>query len=222
MYNYNGKIERLYKVLVEEEKEVYGFKKNDKDIMKNILGNKSNFATFINEFVSTEKNIKPQYLERVMEISDIVKGNFKDIDFIYKTTDEKVYYIVEHQDKTDDAIVYRMLIYTTNILEYIYEKKMLKGEKLKFPQIIPIVIYTGEFKWDSPTKIIEIQEVVNKKIDLFNFTYILININENSDEELKVRKQMIEIMLGNGANMEEINKYTGVSKDKIRDFVKRK
>ena len=220
MYYYNKKIENLYRLLLEEEKELYGLEQNKKEILKTIFNSKENFTTFINEFINTNKEISAQELERVINMPNIGNNNFKDIDYIYRTKDEKVYYLLEYQTAIDKTIVYRMLSYTINVLKYIYENQMISDKEFKFPQIIPIVFYTGNTKWNSPIKLEDVQETIVNERNIFNFQFILININENFQDEIHVKKKMIELMVKNGANFEDINKYIGISKEEIDNFKK--
>ena len=220
MYYYNKKIENLYRLLLEEEKELYGLEQNKKEILKTIFNSKENFTTFINEFINTNKEISAQELERVINMPNIGNNNFKDIDYIYRTKDEKVYYLLEYQTAIDKTIVYRMLSYTINVLKYIFENQMISDKEFKFPQIIPIVFYTGNTKWNSPIKLEDVQETIVNERNIFNFQFILININENFQDEIHVKKKMIELMVKNGANFEDINKYIGISKEEIDNFKK--
>ncbi len=221
MYYYSKKIENLYRLLLEEEKEIYGTEQNDKNIVKAILGNKENFAIFINEFINIEEKVSSQELEEVTNISNMGKDNFKEIDYMYRSKDKKIYYLLEHQTVIEKTIVYRMLSYTINVLKYIYENQMINGKEIKFPQIIPIVFYTGTDKWNSPTKLVHIQESKLKISNIFNFEYILISINENSQDEIKIKRKMVEIMIKNGANLDDINKYIGISKEEIKYIIRK-
>lgn len=63
------------------------------------------------------------------------------------------------------------------------------------PQIIPVVFYTGKDKWNAPLKIEEIQEKVIKGKKLYNFEYILIDINNYTKEELLKRRNIISYMI---------------------------
>ena len=220
MYYYNKKIENLYRLLLEEEKELYGLEQNKKEILKTIFNSKENFTTFINEFINTNKEISAQELERVINMPNIGNNNFKDIDYIYRTKDEKVYYLLEYQTAIDKTIVYRMLSYTINVLKYIYENQMISDKEFKFPQIIPIVFYTGNTKWNSPIKLEDVQEPIVNERNIFNFEFILININENFQDKIQVKKKMIELMVKNGSNFDDINKYIGISKEEIDNFKK--
>ena len=220
MYYYSKKVENLYRLLLEEEKELYGLEQNKKEILKTIFNNKENFATFINKFIHTDKEISSQELERVKNMPSIGNNNFKDIDYIYRTKDEKVYYLLEYQTIVDKTIVYRMLNYTINVLKYIYENQIISDKELKFPQIIPIVFYAGNTKWNSPIKLEDVQESIINGRNILNFKFILININENSQQEIQEKKKLIESMVKNGANFDDINKYIGISKEEIKNIIK--
>ena len=150
---------------------------------------------FINQFINTCYKVKPQQLEKVTDLIDVRKDNFKEIDYIYRTKDERVYYLLEHQTIVDKKIGYRMLNYMVSILKEKNDNQIIDGKQKKLPQIIPIVLYTGNDKWDAPKKLEEIQESVINLRNILNFEYILINNNDYTEEELLKQKGIISYML---------------------------
>lgn len=115
MYSYDKKIEKIYKLILEEENEVYSYNKNRKRLVNDVLNNKDNFCIFINRFIPIYPQLVSEEIERVY--IDIGIDNFKEPDYIYKTNNGKVYYILEHQTIVDKEIVKRMLRYTISILK---------------------------------------------------------------------------------------------------------
>lgn len=195
MHFYDPKLDDLYRFILEEEEELYGHEQSEKNLVKTILGNKDNFAIFINKFVNNYVNLDSNILEKVTNELDMNKDNFKEPDFIYKTKDEKVYYILEHQTVVDKEIIYRMLNYTLSLIKIIKQIKLDNNENIKLPQIIPIVFYTGKEKWDSPLKIENIQEKILKENIMLTFKYILININDYTEEELLNKRCIISYIM---------------------------
>jgi len=192
---YGSTIEDFYKIILEEENEIYGQSKNQKKLVRTILNNKENFCMFINQFINTCYKVKPQQLEKVTDLIDVRKDNFKEIDYIYRTKDERVYYLLEHQTIVDKKIGYRMLNYMVSILKEKNDNQIIDVKQKKLPQIIPIVLYTGNDKWDAPKKLEEIQESVINLNNILNFEYILINNNDYTEEELLKQKGIISYML---------------------------
>lgn len=299
MYPYNPKIESLCRLILEEEGGVYGYRTNQESLMKTILNNKENFCLLLNQFVNINQTVEVEKIERVSSSFLMGKDNLKEIDFIYKTKDNKLYYLLEYQTVVDKQIVYRMLNYTMNLLKEEIETQSIEKETKKLPQIIPIVFYTGNQIWDAPKSIEESQEEMIKEKKKLTFEYVLIDQhnyteeqllkrkgiiaytillqrnlkedqflpilekilrsctteketkeikkilnmiltpvlgekvaekfietyqakNEKIQNEIQVKKEMIEIMVRNGASIQTIHKYMGISKEKIKEILRRK
>ncbi len=111
--------------------------------------------------------------------------NERESDIVYKIKEKSIFFLIEHQSKIDKNMPFRILEYSIEIMRE--ELKRLKGQKykgnFKYPQVIPIVIYTGSRKWDISESLNERQEHLegyNKE----NFKYNLIDINNYTKEEL--------------------------------------
>jgi predicted transposase/invertase (TIGR01784 family) len=95
-----------------------------------------------------------------------------------------LYILCEHQSEIDKDIAFRLLVYVIRIIEL--HRKQNPGGSL--PLVYPLVIYSGEKVWNSPTNIFEL---FGKEKDLaeqiFFKLFQLIDIVRLNDEELKQR-----------------------------------
>ncbi len=183
MYNINSK---LYNLFVMEESVQYGIGMPHDRLFKDILNDKEEFCDFINRFANKNGDNKlfPESLEKVTTsfITPVFKN--KESDILYKRIDEEKYYLVEHQSTIDDSMSFRMINYCINILNDITEHNKLKNKEYKIPKIIPIVLYTGEKKWNCSTKLTDKQETLDSEGTLIELKYKLIDINKIKEEEL--------------------------------------
>ena len=192
---YDQRVERLCNLILEEADEEYGRQYTQERMMKTVLNTKENFCLFINQFVSSAQPINAEEIERVTDSFYMGKENLKEVDYIYKTKDDKLYYLLEHQTVIDEEIGYRMLKYTINVLKEKIEKQSMYKEGKKLPQIIPIVFYTGSAKWNVSKKIEDTQEEVLKGEKKLKFEYVLIDQHEYTEEELLERKGIVAHMM---------------------------
>ena len=149
---------------------------------------------FINKVLglkNTKYEISKDKLEKC-DTSFITKAYYnKEADVIYKRTDMEVYFLIEHQSTVDKNMSVRILEYEVEILRDIIKNKKEnksnnknKTELKENPTIIPIVLYTGEEKWNEKTYITETQIQMpgyrNKEFG----RYILVDANKYQEEEL--------------------------------------
>lgn len=74
--------------------------------------------------------------------------------------------------------------YCINVLNDVTEKYKLKNKGYKVPKIIPIVLYTGDKKWNAVTKLTDKQENVSNDGTLIELEYKVIDINNIDEEKL--------------------------------------
>lgn len=182
MYHINSK---MYDLLLMEESIQYGITMPHDKLFKDILNDKDEFYKFINEYIKCNKNIlKPEDIEKVTTsfITPIFKN--KESDILYKEINQEKYYLVEHQSTIDESMSFRMLNYCINVLNDVTEKYKLKNKSYKLPKIIPIVLYTGDKKWNAVTKLTDKQENVSSDGTLIELQYKVIDINDIDEEKL--------------------------------------
>lgn len=173
-----------YQIVNLSDKQIY----NTHDTtFRNILSNKREAYLFINNVLNLKDTKNEINIEDLQQCNDryITKTYYnKEIDIIYKIKNRQVYFLIEHQSSVDYEMPKRIVEYTIEILRQSTDYKEVKNKRYKLPLIIPIVLYTGNKKWNVKGYIGEIQEEIpgyNKK----EFgRYILIDANKYKDEEL--------------------------------------
>ena len=179
-------------------------KKHDK-IFKEILQNPEEMVQFINNF--TKYKVEIDELENYTENYITKDFKYKQADIVYKIKDEEIYFLVEHQTKVDYMMSYRILNYCVEIMRSSLDNRKIISSNIKFPKIIPIVIYTGKTKWKASTSFamsqIEKEGFEDAVIDI---TYKLIDINKYEIETLlKVKTMLANVMiLEKSRNKQEI------------------
>ena len=185
---------------------------------------------FINKVLglkNTKYEISKDKLEKC-DTSFITKAYYnKEADVIYKRTDMEVYFLIEHQSTVDKNMSVRILEYEVEILRDIIKNKEKnksnkknKTEPKENPTIIPIVLYTGEEKWNEKTYITETQIQMpgyrNKEFG----RYILVDANKYQEEELLNEEGALSkiILLEKSNNIEAT--YKKISKRKLKKYVK--
>lgn len=104
-------------------------------------------------------------------------------------------FLFEHKSYPDKAIAIQLLKYMAEI----WETKMKKEEVSELPIVIPLVVYHGESKWRFPLHLggflngfEEMPQHVKEYLP--NFHYLLYDLSDYSDEEIKGNAQL-RIML---------------------------
>ena len=164
---------------VNPEKKV-GDKKHDK-IFKDILQDKREMSKFISHF--TKYKVKAEELE-LYNVNYITKEfKYSQADVVYKRKGKEIYYLVEHQTKVDYSMSYRILNYCIEIIRSVVKSKELNKVSYRYPIVVPIVLYTGNQKWEASTSFYEsqVEEIDEKIIDV---KYKLIDVNKYETEEL--------------------------------------
>lgn len=167
-----------------EKKEVYY--KHDK-IFREILEDKKEVASFINKALKIE-NRKSALKETDIEKYNrkFVTHNFKyaETDIVYRKKGEDIFFLIEHQSTIDYSMPYRILMYSLEIMKSMIDEKQLKKKTYKLPMVYPIVIYTGNKKWNVETYIEEKQQKIPGCEPVRFYEYNVIDINEYTEEEL--------------------------------------
>lgn len=161
---------------------------------KRILSKKRNFLNLLKNFV--KESWINQITEDDLEIIDkeFIPKDFqeRESDLIYKVKLKEreviFYFMIEMQSTVDFTIPFRLLIYITELYKRLFlDTPEIERERKGFqlPAIIPCILYNGGSEW---TAVKNFKEYL-KGYDLFapyiiDFEYILININQYSDDEL--------------------------------------
>ena len=176
---------------VMEESEVYELETthqyHDK-IFKDILDNKKEFINFMEQYVNFPKGsiLKEENIEKYNRKFITFNFKTKESDIIYKIKDKNIFILIEHQSTIDYQMPERIVEYCLELIRSARAKNYTS-----YPLICPIVLYTGNKKWDAPLTISENQESGYGFKKLNYPKYNLIDINNYTKEELIDQKSGI-------------------------------
>lgn len=163
--------------------------KHDK-LFRNLLNNKQEFVDFINEFVKTEMEITADNIEKYNR-SFITKNYLeKNSDIVYRVKDKNIFFLVEHQSTIDYTMPLRLLEYSYEIIRDSIDKTKIKDMKYKVPAVIPILLYTGNDKWEIPYifRMNIAKTLLKVGID---FSHVVVDTHKYSKDELLSSNSMV-------------------------------
>jgi predicted transposase/invertase (TIGR01784 family) len=107
-------------------------------------------------------------------------------DTLYKTKFKEgmgyVYLIVDHQNKPDKLMPFRLLKYICNIID----QHLKKHRSKKIPLVLPLVIYHGAPVWRYSTDINDLVDAPRSLVDAYFLKpFILVDLNQIEDNDLK-------------------------------------
>lgn len=151
------------------------------------------FSLFLKYFLNI--NIEPNSLEKYNSafITEDYKNRRSDI--VYKVKNEPIYLFLEHQSSIDYSMSYRIWEYYNLILRDTVDLNKVKNKDYKLPVIIPILLYTGNLKWDFEPNLKSKQYDNPFKKDILDFEYYFVNIFNYSIEELLNINSMVSYLL---------------------------
>ncbi len=225
------KQKELQYCMVAEKPEEYIYDRNNEHdkVIREILMKKEEALSLIN------KALKPK--QKIKEPIDLYSNRFitskyqdRESDIIYKIKDKNIFFLIEHQSTIDYSIAYRMMEYSIEIMRTIVNNKERKSKAYKYPLIIPIIIYTGESKWDAKLSMKKLKEQIEWYEEKEEIS--LVDINKYSKKELLQEDNILsKVMLLEKSkntvefikNVEEILKTSdNKNLEKIKDIVKYK
>ena len=159
-------------------------------LIKDILKDKKEVAGLINQFFRPNEKVEASNLQKCPNSFVTKKFKSQEADIVYKLKDKDIYFLIEHQSTVDYNIPFRVLDYSMDIVQ-----EWKKGKRInkisRYPTVVPIVIYTGQVKWNVPKNIkyqqIKVTTYEKYRID---FGYNFIDVNEYNIEELLEKKTM--------------------------------
>jgi len=163
---------------VEQEK-IHQYK--DK-IFKEILSNKKEFIRFIQKYLKSNKfeSLTESDVEKYNKEFITSKFEKRESDNIYKIPKFNMYVIIEHQSQIDYKMSERITEYSVELMRDI--NKNNKSQIGNSAIIVPIVLYTGNRKWN---KFEEDKQLYKFEFKVFEYTkFNLIDINDYTKEEL--------------------------------------
>ena len=193
-------------------------------IFRTVLDRKSDAIVLINKALNTQ-----------LEVQDIEKYNSsfinkvfqnREADIVYKIKDRSIFILIEHQTKVDYLMPYRILEYEVAIMQSAIDLDKIKNKESKIPLVIPIVLYTGNKKWNAKKYLEENQEKI-EGIENGLGNYNLIDINELTEKDLLEDKSFISKMMlieksKNTENIVEIlEKIVKITKEEDKETLRR-
>ena len=193
-------------------------------IFRTVLDRKSDAIALINKALNTQ-----------LEVQDIEKYNSsfinkvfqnREADIVYKIKDRSIFILIEHQTKVDYLMPYRILEYEVAIMQSAIDLDKIKNKESKIPLVIPIVLYTGNKKWNAKKYLEENQEKI-EGIENGLGNYNLIDINELTEKDLLEDKSFISKMMlieksKNTENIVEIlEKIVKITKEEDKETLRR-
>ena len=176
------------------------------ELIKNILKDKNEAEKFINYFIKPQKHIKVDELELYTNSYITKKYKSKEADLVYKLRNQEIFFLIEHQSTVDNTVPYRMLNYCIDIIQDWSKNKKI-GKNMKYPIIVPIVIYTGDKKWDIPQNF-EQKQISNHGFERnkLKLEYNLIDIHKLSKQSLLEQNTMFgySMLIEKSKNKQEL------------------
>ena len=199
-----------YSRIIKEEyslnEEVAEYKYDNKKInhihdktFRKILDDKKEFTIFINKIFNLEEKLEEKDIEKYNRKFVSVDYTNQESDVIYKLKNKEIFILVEHQTKIDKKMPIRILKYELEIIR----SRMDENNRLEFPIIIPIVLYTGKQRWNAKINYPSYNSELARYRGLKKVEYNLIDINDYTIEDLyKENSILTKIMI-----LEKSNKY---------------
>ena len=179
--------------------------KHDK-IFKSILQDKKELTKFLKKYMRHE--VKPENIELCNTNHITSDYKYSDSDIICKIKGKETYYLIEQQTRVDYSMPYRMLTYSVEIIREAVRGKNINSKDFVYPEVIPIVLYTGNNRWTAKTKFSECQRIEISEEKVIEFKYNLVDINKYEiGEILKERTKLSNaLILEKCKNNEEVIK----------------
>lgn len=163
-----------------ETKELY------KQILINTLKDKKEMKNFLNDYLYKKEKIQENDLILYDKKSNknVYGYEIKQPDILYKLRNKEIYIFIVYQFEIDHHLIYKILNYCINIMKE-WNKNRKIGSTIRYPIIIPIVIYFGERKWNNVEKTEEKKtKITTYRENKLNLAYNFININKISEKTL--------------------------------------
>lgn len=156
--------DRLKAMVVQETEEMYKYKvDNEHDkLFKDLLSDSEEARKFINKFLELEEPIKENELKLYNSSYITTEYQSKEADIVYKKKNEDIYFLIEHQSTIDISMPYRIKNYVIEILRTAVDKSKIHQKGYEYPLVVPIVLYTGNKKWNAKLKFEDMQKKLQR------------------------------------------------------------
>ena len=189
-YKFFEKMKKAKNITLHEQEEKYE-KLNNKEkrvnnehdkVFRKILLDKIEVTKFLNEQLKT--NLKPEGIEQYNSsyINNLMQN--EEADVVYKLRGKNEFFLIEHQSKVDYRMPFRILKYEMAIIESAIDEKEYGKKNYLHPRVNAIVLYTGKQKWNVAKAFEEIQvsSILEKALEFAK--YLLVDINNYTENEL--------------------------------------
>ena len=152
--------DRIKTMVVQETEEIYNYKINNEHdkLFKDLLSDSEEARKFINKFLKLEEPIKENELELYNSSYITTEYKSKEADIVYKKKNDDIYFLIEHQSTVDISMPYRIKNYVIEILRTAVDKSKIHQKRYEYPLVVPIVLYTGNRKWNVKLKFEDMQK----------------------------------------------------------------
>ena len=173
-YNIHQPHDKLFKIVLEEKKQV---------------------VELLNKILNLDIKIKESDIEKYK--NEYINNMFQSrkADIVYKMKEKDIFFLIEHQSKIDYNMPVRILEYEVEIIREAIRGRNMTKENHILPSVIPIVIYTGNKKWNVEKYIEECQEKLTKSDRIKLGEYYVLDINDFNKEEQRDSLFLLKIFL---------------------------
>ena len=154
------------------------------DVNKNKKNQHHKHDKLFREILSNKKEtITEEMIERYDTKFITTSYEERESDIVFKLKNKEVFFLIEHQTKTDKLMAKRLTEYSLEIIRARKRENLSKkSEEMLIPRVIPLVLYTGQTKWTAKNKLEEIQVEFEhlKGVDIIT-GYNLIDIRDEEE-----------------------------------------
>ncbi len=162
-------------------------------IFRDLLTDEEEAIKFMNKFFKGKKQLKKDDLEKYSNSYITKEYKNRESDIVYKIKNTNTFILIEHQSYVDTLMPYRMLEYSVEIMRSAMNQEKVKSNKYKCPEVILIVLYTGNEKWNVEKEYKRITDNgFNYETNGSNSIYNLVDIHDYITEELINGKSIVE------------------------------
>ena len=182
--------QNIYKIADQYEK-YHVVYQHDK-IFRTVLSRKIDAVSLINKALNTQLDFQDIEKYNSSFINKLFEN--READIVYKIKEKNIFILIEHQTKIDYSMPYRILEYEVAIMQSAIDLNKVRNKECKIPLVIPIVLYTGNRKWNATKYFKENQE----KLEGLNNglgNYNLIDVNDITEKELLEDESFISKMM---------------------------
>ena len=180
---------------INETEEKYHIHQPHDKLFKIVLEEKKQVVELLNGILNLDIKLKESDIEKYK--NEYINNMFQSrrADIVYKMKKKDIFFLIEHQSKIDYNMPVRILEYEVEIIREAIRGRNMTRENHKLPSVIPIVIYTGDKKWNVERYIEECQERLTKSERIKLGEYYVLDINDFNNEEQREELFLLKIFL---------------------------